>query len=269
MKAAKDSQKQMHWSEGLFVLSFLPAMFIGMFIFVKGFEIKPEPWHNVTFGVAIAGLVISGPVMVWRKLRKDVYPDLLRFHPGTPFESAGIQVIPMLSPLAAPPGGVVRVGVFFQNRFDAASTLIFRLRYPSGTVALERTQEVAPGEVGLFWKEIPVPDTLPPGPSWLKLELGGTRGKGREVRFTEGKIVRSDASKALEVVALAMSTHHAHLQDNEDVLPLQIVPDAPRGALSWADGDGAIRLWIRGMPLAEQKAAMDRALEVAGIRKTS
>ena len=268
MKSAQDSQKQMHWSEGVFVLSFLPAMFIGMFIFVKGFEIKPQPWHNATFGVAIAGLVISGPVMVWRRLRKDVYPNLLSFYQGTPFESAGVQVIPMLSPLAAPPGGVVGVGVFFQNRFDAPSTLIFRLRYPSGTVAVEHTQEVAPGEVGLFWKEIPVPETLPPGPTSLKLELGGTRGKGREVRFTEGKIVRSDASKALEVIALAMSTHHAHLRENEDVLPLQIVADLPRGGPQWADGEGALRLWIRGMPLAEQKAAMDRAREIAGIRKS-
>jgi hypothetical protein len=160
----------------------------------------------------------------------------------------------------------VGVCVFFQNRFEAPSTLIFRLRYPSGTVAVERTQEVAPGEAGLFWKEIPVPGTLAPGPSWLKLELAGTRGNGREVRFTEGRIVRSDASKALEVIALAVSTHHAHLKDNEDVLPLQIVPDAPRRALSWTEGEGAIRLWIRGMPLAEQKAAMDRAIEISGAR---
>jgi hypothetical protein len=266
MKNAKDSQKQMHWSDGVFVLSFLPALFMGMFIFVKGFEVKPQPWHDIVFGIAVAGLVISGPVLVWRKLRKDVYPDLLRFYTGTPFESAGIQVVPLLSPPAAPPGGVVRVGVFFQNRYDAPSTLIFRLRYPSGTVAVQRTQEVAPGEAGFFWKEVPVPDTLPPGPAPLKLELSGTRGSGREVRFTEGKIVRSDASKALEVVALAVSTHHAHLADNEDVLPLQIAPEAPRGALSWTDGEGAVRLWIRGMPLAEQKAAMDRAMEIAGPR---
>jgi hypothetical protein len=72
MKSAKDSQKQMHWSEGVFVLSFLPGLFLGMFIFVKGFEIKPQPCHNMAFGIAVAGMVISGPIMAWRKLRKDV-----------------------------------------------------------------------------------------------------------------------------------------------------------------------------------------------------
>jgi len=192
--------------------------------------------------------------MIQRKLQKDRYPNILAFYQGMPYEGAGVQVIPVPSPAVVPPGGPMRVGLFFQNRFDAASRLVVRLRYPSGLVAVERTLDVGPAEAGFAWHTIAIPETLPLGEALLKLEMEGTRGSGPEVRFTEGKIVRSDASKALEAIA----TWSVRLGGSEDTLPVQIAADAPPAG-HFGDREGLLRLWIRGMPPVQTKAALEQA----------
>lgn len=262
MKQAEFSRKRLRWAEGVFVLSFLPALFIGMFIFVKGFEVRPEPWHRWVFGVSVSLLGISGLAMLAQKFRKDRYPDLLSGYQGTPFEHSGVQVIPVRAPSTTFPGGPLRVGVFFQNRFDALSRLRVRLRFPSGSLAAELDLEVDPGEAGFVWKDLTLPDGLPAGRTLLKLELAGAQGKGREVRFTEGKIVRTDASKALEVIAVALSVHHVHLADQEDVLPIEIDPDAAC-TLSTAPPEGRIQIWSPAMTVGEQtRAAWEQAMKL-------
>lgn len=256
MKQSEFSQKPMRWADVLFTLAFLPALFMGMFILVPGFEVKTQPWHLWTFGVSLAVLGISALCMIWRKLQKDRYPNILAFYPGVPYEGAGVQVIPVRSPAVAPPGGLLRVGIFFQNRFDAESRLVVRLRYPWGAVAMERSLDVAPGEAGFAWQTVTLSENIAPGRALLKLEVEGTRGSGPEVRFTEGKIVRSDASKIVEAIA----TWSVQIGgETEDTIPLEIVEDA--SPLShWGDPEGLLRLWVRGMPPTRTKNAMDQAM---------
>jgi hypothetical protein len=254
MKQGNSGEKPLRWHDVLFVLSFFPAVFIGIFILVPGFEVKTQPWHLWTFGVSLIVLGFSSLCIIWRKLQKDRYPNILAFTQGVPYEAAGVQVIPVRSPAVAPPGGPLRIGIFFQNRFDAESRLVVRLKYPWGATAMERTVDVAPGEAGFAWQTVTLSDNIAVGPAFLKLELEGTRGSGPEVRFTEGKIVRSDASKILE----ALATWSVELGGNQDSLPLQIAADASP-IHHWGDREGLLRLWVRGMPQGKTQEAVGQA----------
>ncbi|MBI3856225.1 MAG: hypothetical protein HY293_11100 [Planctomycetes bacterium] len=258
MKQVEFSKKPLKVAEGLFVLSFLPSLFMGMFMFVKGFEIKPEPWHRWTFGVSVTVLAISGLMMMIRRLRKDRYPDLLAGYRGVPLECAGVQLIPGCFPTTVAPDGFIRMGLFFQNRFEAASRVTFRLRSPFGGAAVECTIEVRPGETGFCWKDFQLP-ALPPAGAAMKMEAEGVRGKGREVRFREGKVVRTEISKGLEAVALALSHHAVHAGGaEEDVIAVrtdpELKPTRPAG-----DPEGRFTIWEPGAPLDEAGARMSRA----------
>lgn len=237
---------------------------VAVIVYVASDDARRGLGRNHYWGWGSCGAVafLSGASRLYQRYRKDKVPDALSMFDGVPLESAGVQLFPGCSPSPAGVAGPLRLWLFFQNRYDAPTSLKVKLRSRAGGLEVAWDIDVQPGEAGFIWKDRTLAEGWKPGPYAVDIAAEGHRGSGPEVRFTKGRVIRGDRSREIAQFAQFM---HGHLSEGgadhfyvvlEQGLETKLPPGAPEGRL---------QLWSSTLSEGDIEARRAEALRIVGV----
>jgi hypothetical protein len=268
LKRASDSERPLRAADVVLFFSALPCIGITVwYLMVEDFR-RELSRNTAIFWAATGALsLLSGAFVLLRRFRKDRAPDLLTLFDGVPLEIAGVQLLAGAAPESAAPGSPLRLHLFLQNRFAAASRLRVRLRCRSAPLETAWELDVAPEESAFVWRDVTIPPSFPEGLAALAVDADGAQGPGREVRFREGKVVRSEVSRGAEFAAALLQGGLSSPPAPDEPIRLLVRASAP-AALPQAAPEGRISLWTPGVPPRESIERLRETFRIAGLRST-
>lgn len=253
----------------LTLLSGIPLLFVGLIeIQTKS---RPDAFaRNLLIGLGVVfGLSLLS--MLRRFLRKDRWPDYMaEISQGIPFELCGVQLLPDVRPSPAVPGAPLRYAFFFQNRFDRQVSLRLQLvpdpEYRGSarhTLSTVLEVEVGPGQVGLTWQEVTLPEDTPSYAVTLQ-GAGKKLTRGAEMRFRLGNPIR-DVDRARLIQALGALASGNVPSDLPEAERIEVEVGTGGDALApAAEPQGTIVIWNPGDGDEETQARFREACELQG-----